>query len=52
MLTKKEIALRLGVSQGTIDNYRKEGMPTETFGKSIRFDYEKCLDWLRNYKRK
>ena len=51
LLTKKGIADQLGVSQGTIDNYRKEGMPVVTT-YPLKFHYSVCFKWQKKRTRK
>lgn len=46
ILTKKELAEFLKVSEKTIDNLRKNGLPFFRVGNNIRFDKEKVLNWL------
>ena len=50
MLTREELAIKLGVSPRTIDNWRKDGMPTIKKGNYVRFELDKVLSWLRNDK--
>lgn len=52
LLTKKELAERWKVSERTINNLQKKGLPTIPFGKSIRFEYEECLIWAKDRKNK
>lgn len=47
-ITTKELCEMLKVSNVTIHNYRKEGMPFEKFGTLVRFDEQKVLEWLKN----
>lgn len=45
VITKNELATKLGVHINTIDKWRKEGMPAYKLGKPVRFDYEAVLKW-------
>lgn len=47
MLTKKELAKELKVSERTIDRWRKQGLPCYAREKFIRFEMEKVLEWIR-----
>ena len=48
LITKKQLAERLGVTEQTINNYLKEGLPRVKFRTgAIRFIYSKCLDWVK-----
>lgn len=47
-ITVQELSEMLKVTTQTVFNWRKEGMPCEKFGKIIRFEEDKVLDWLRN----
>lgn len=46
LLTKKEIAKFLKVSEPTIDRWRKKGMPFIKTGKLVRFNREEVLKWF------
>lgn len=47
-LTTKDLCELLKVSRVTLLKWRKEGMPYEKFGKLVRFDKDKVLEWLKN----
>lgn len=47
MLTKKELAAKLKLSIPTIDRLMKKGMPFFKIGKSVRFEEEEVLKWLK-----
>ena len=48
ILTKKEVAEKLRVSERTIDNLRKnQGLPYATVGGLIRFTEEDINAWLQ-----
>ena len=46
-LTKEEIAKLLQVSQRTIDSLRQKGLPYFNVGRSVRFDKDDVVTWLR-----
>jgi len=46
ILTKKELADTLKVTEKTVDNLRKKGLPFFKVGNNIRFDKNKVLSWL------
>lgn len=47
MITRKQLAEKLNVSERTIDRYRKLGMPANvTPTGSVRFDEDKVMAWL------
>lgn len=47
MLTVKELARKLGLSERTIYAYRTRlGLPYYKFGRSIRFDEKEVEEWL------
>lgn len=46
ILTKGELAKLLKVTERTIDNLRKEGMPYFKVGNNVRFDKVKVFEWL------
>lgn len=51
MLSRKELALFLNVTDRTIDNYRKKGMPfIQLPSGTIRFNKDEVLEWLRKEK--
>ena len=47
MLTKQELAEKLGCSIVTIDRWRKDGLPCIKKGSYIRFDEEEVINWLK-----
>lgn len=49
LLTRKELAERLGVSPITVHRYKMEkGLPYEFLGtKTIRYDWEKVQAWIK-----
>lgn len=47
MLTKRELANELKISEPTINRYMKQGMPFIRQGKRLlRFELQKCREWL------
>ena len=48
MLTKEQLAKELNVSERTLDNWRKDGLPHIKRGKFIRFELDKVIDWLKS----
>jgi phage terminase Nu1 subunit (DNA packaging protein) len=48
LLTKQELANRLGVTLQTITRYQREGMPVafRLGGKWPRYKLEDCLAWI------
>lgn len=48
LITKKQLAEKLGVTEQSINNYLRDGLPKVKFRTgAIRFEYTKCLDWLK-----
>ena len=47
MLKKTELAEKLNISVPMVDKLMREGMPRIKIGKSVRFDYEEVLTWLK-----
>jgi len=35
------------VTRTTVDNWRKQGMPTSKFGRMVRFDKDEVMKWLK-----
>jgi len=49
ILTKKEVAQILKISERTVDSLRKhQGLPYASVGRSIRFDEAAIDAWLRS----
>ncbi len=47
LLSKKEVALVLGVSASTVDRLTREGLPVAAHvGDARRYDFEACKAWL------
>lgn len=47
LITKKELATQLNVSISTINNKMKNGMPYVKIGKSVRFDLDDVIKYLK-----
>lgn len=48
MITRKELAKQLNLTERTIDRYREKGMPFHAFPTgTIRFKLEEVMDWLK-----
>ena len=47
MFTRQELADYLKVHVRTIDNKVKDGMPSVKFGKSVRFELDDVLKWIK-----
>lgn len=47
MLKKKELAEKLNISVPMVDKLMREGMPKIKIGKSVRFDYDEVLKWIK-----
>jgi phage terminase Nu1 subunit (DNA packaging protein) len=47
-VTRVQLAGMMGVSVSTIDNWTREGMPSETWGmRARRFQPSRCIAWAR-----
>jgi len=51
ILTKKETAARLRKSARTIDLWRKNGLPSIRFARSVFFRWSSVLAFLQKYER-
>ncbi len=48
MITKKELAEEIKVTERTVDRYRSKGMPCIVLPSgTIRFELEKVMRWLK-----
>lgn len=47
MLKKKELADKLRISVPMVDKLMREGMPRIKIGKSVRFEYDEVVRWLK-----
>ena len=48
ILTKKEIALFLSISERLVSDLINEGLPVIRNGRTVRFDREEVLEWAKN----
>ena len=48
LLLKPELAEYLHVTERTIENQEKKGLPSVRIGKSVRYDLSDVLAWLKN----
>ena len=47
MLKKKELADKLKISVPMVDKLMREGLPRIKIGKSVRFEYDEVVRWLK-----
>ena len=47
MLTRKELAIILKVTERTVDRYVKLGMPVIKKSGAVRFELDIVMNWLR-----
>jgi excisionase family DNA binding protein len=52
MLTRKELAEQLKVTTRTVDRQTKNGMPHIRFGKSVRFELNDVMIWIKEQSEK
>ncbi len=45
LLDRKQLAALLGISERSISDLQNDGMPCLRFGRCVKFDYEKILEW-------
>lgn len=50
LLTLTELMELLKVSRGTINNWRKKGMPYMKGEKAVRFNKDDVMEWLNEKK--
>lgn len=50
MLNKKQVAEVLGVSVSMVNKLMVQGMPYIKIGRSVRFEKEAVLEWVKNRK--
>lgn len=50
MLDKKELAKKLNISVSMVNKLLAQGMPRINIGKSVRFEYDEVLKWLKERK--
>ena len=48
LITVKELCTQMKVTRTTIDNWRKQGMPYEKFGKLVRFNDTDVMKWIKS----
>jgi len=46
-LTSQDLQIKYKVGRGTIDKWRKEGMPYIKIGRTVRFDSAKVEQWAK-----
>jgi len=46
-LTSQDLQSKFRVGRGTIDRWRKEGMPCVKVGRTIRYDEEQVDQWIK-----
>ena len=46
LVTEKELQSILKVSRQTLFDWRQQGMPYIKFGKPVRYELDKVLEWL------
>ena len=46
-IDKKELSKKLKVSISTIDRLMAKGMPIIKIGKTVRFNFDDVLEWLK-----
>lgn len=47
LLNKKQLSEELNLSVSTIDRMLEQGLPNLKIGKSIRFDLDETLSWVK-----
>ena len=50
LLNSTELSEYLKVTQQTVYNWRKQGMPTIKLGTQYRYEIDKVLEWLEERK--
>lgn len=48
ILTRKELATNLGVTERTIRRWEKSGLPYLSVSRIKRYDYKAVLQWMLN----
>jgi hypothetical protein len=46
---ESELKEKLGISRQTVVNWRKKGMPFIKINKAVRYDYNDCMEWVKQY---
>lgn len=49
LLTQEEVMERLQISRVTLWRWRRMGLPTVKVGRSIRFDWEAVVTWVKDH---
>lgn len=49
-ITVNELLEKLKLSRSTIDIWRREGLPFTRMGRSIRFNEEEVMKWIKENK--
>ena len=49
-ITIDEFSKIVKLTRRTIDRWRKEGLPSEKFGRGVRINKEKAIQWIRENK--
>lgn len=52
LLTKKELAECLKVSETTINRLIAKGLPNIKVGSQVRLNLDECLNWLKKQRNK
>lgn len=52
MITTKMLCKKLDVTPMTVYNWRRQGLPYEKYGVSVRFDEAEVTEWLKNRNQK
>lgn len=47
ILTKKEVAEILKITERMVDKLRKEGLPSFKVGTNVRFEKKEVLEWIK-----
>lgn len=47
LITKVELAIRLGVTPRTVERWHKLGLPFNKIGRLVRYDYTDVLHWVK-----
>ncbi len=45
LIDRKKLSVLLGISERSISDLQNDGMPCLRFGRCVKFDYEKVLEW-------
>jgi len=47
LIKKKELANKINMSIASIDRFMTKGLPYYKLGKSVRFEYDEVLEWIK-----